>query len=79
MNHCFRLGPCNPESSYYGDYARQSYPPYAVGPMYDSSMDIPMGGGTIMQGGRATGYYSTFGNQTTIIQPGKAPIYIDGY
>ena len=32
-----------------------------------------------MQGGRATGYYSQFGNQTTIIQPGKAPIYIDGY
>jgi hypothetical protein len=38
-----------------------------------------MSSGTIMQGGRATGYYSTFGNQTTIIQPGKAPIYIDGY
>ena len=38
-----------------------------------------MSSGTIMQGGRATGYYSTFGNQTTIIQPGQAPIYIDGY
>ena len=36
-----------------------------------------MSSGTIMQGGRATGYYSTFGNQTTIIQPGKAPVYID--
>ena len=41
--------------------------------------DIPMSSGTIMQGGRATGYYSTFGNQTTIIQPGKAPVYIDSY
>jgi len=41
--------------------------------------DIPMSSGTIMQGGRATGYYSQFGNQTTIIQPGKPPVYIDGY
>ena len=77
MNHCFRLGPCNPESSY-DYYPRQSYPPYAVGPLYGTS-DIPMSSGTIMQGGRATGYYSTFGNQTTIIQPGKAPVYIDSY
>ena len=49
---------------------------YAPGLPYN---EIPMGSGTIMQGGRATGYYSTFGNQTTIIQPGQAPIYIDGY
>ena len=48
------------------------------GPLYGTS-DIPMSSGTIMQGGRATGYYSTFGNQTTIIQPGKAPVYIDSY
>lgn len=49
---------------------------YAPGLPYN---EIPTGSGTIMQGGRATGYYSTFGNQTTILQPGQAPIYIDGY
>jgi len=49
---------------------------YTPGATYS---DTPMSSGTIMQNGRATGYYSTFGNQTTIIQPGKAPVYIDGY
>ena len=33
-------------------------------------------GGSIVTPGQPTSQYSTFGNQTTIITPGKAPVYI---
>ncbi len=76
---CWQLNPynCGYNSAYSPGYAMPA-PSYIPGAAY-SDTSIPMGGGTIMQGGRATGYYSTFGNQTTIIQPGQAPVYIDAY
>ena len=72
---CWDIRGCHSSYMEYPAYPMPA-PPYTPGTAYS---DIPMSSGTIMQGGRATGYYSTFGNQTTIIQPGKAPIYIDGY
>ena len=72
---CWDIRGCHSSYMEYPAYPMPA-PSYTPGTAYS---DIPMSSGTIMQGGRATGYYSTFGNQTTIIQPGKAPIYIDGY
>ena len=72
---CWDIRGCHSSYMEYPAYQMPA-PSYAPGAAYS---DIPMSSGTIMQGGRATGYYSTFGNQTTIIQPGQAPIYIDGY
>jgi len=72
---CWDIRGCH---SSYMEYPAYPVPAasYTPGATYS---DTPMSSGTIMQNGRATGYYSTFGNQTTIIQPGKAPVYIDGY
>ena len=72
---CWDIRGCHSSYMEYPAYPIPA-PSYTPGTAYS---DIPMSSGTIMQGGRATGYYSTFGNQTTIIQPGQAPIYIDGY
>ena len=80
------LSACGPRDCWDIRGCHSSYMEYQVYPMPAPSYtpgtaysDIPMSSGTIMQGGRATGYYSTFGNQTTIIQPGHAPVYIDRY